>query len=236
MADLNNLFKNESLNMQNNIYEFERISEDVFGNESPESDYFFTGTGMIKDREIIEKLCDDLDYKRFKHTIGVAYTAANLAMYYGENVSKAYVAGLLHDCAKCISHREQIALCEKYNILLDEQEIRNPHLIHAKLGAFYASEKYNVNDEEIAEAIRKHTTGSVNMTRLEMIIFLADYIEPGRKFIDNLDEIRKQAYNSLEYAVRDTLLNTIDYLKLRNMEIHKNTLNAYEYYKSYTDD
>mgnify|MGYP004567336233 FL=1 len=130
--------------------------------------------------KILSYLKATLRPKRFRHTLGVAYTAANLAAVHNADEDKALLAGLLHDCAKFYETEEQITLCEKAGIPLTETERLNPALIHGKLGAFYAETKYQVDDEEILSAIRYHTTGHPDMTVLEKIIYLADYIEPGR--------------------------------------------------------
>ena len=132
-----------------------------------------------------------LDHKRYEHTIGVEYTAAALAMRYEECVKNAQLAGLLHDCAKCMSDTKRLSICKKYNISINEVEHRNPFLLHAKVGSFLAMEKYHVEDKDVINAILNHTTGRPRMSLLEKIIFVADYIEPGRKQAPNLKEIRK---------------------------------------------
>ncbi len=106
-----------------------------------------------------KKLQKKLDSDRYEHTIGVAYTAASLAMRYKYDVNKALIAGLLHDNAKCISYEKKIQLCEKYNIHLSEVEKENPALLHAKLGAFLAMHKFNITDKDIISSILYHTTG-----------------------------------------------------------------------------
>ena len=90
------------------------------------------------------------------------------------------LAGLLHDCAKCIPGENKIKMCEKYHLNVSEVERENPSLLHAKLGAFLAAKKYHIEDKEIINAIASHTTGHPHMTLLEKIIYIADYIEPGR--------------------------------------------------------
>ena len=129
------------------------------------------------------ELKKQLKKERYIHTIGVMYTAASIAMRYGEDIEKAMTAGLLHDCGKFAPAGEQIRLCKKYELPLKESELEMPALIHAKLGAYLAKEAYKVCDGEILNAILYHTTGRPDMTMLEKIVFLADYIEPGRKMI-----------------------------------------------------
>ena len=104
---------------------------------------------------ITEKLKKKLTPGRFTHTMGVAYTAACMAMRFGEDMEKAYIAGLLHDCAKCISDEEKIKKCEQNGIEISPSEYANPSLLHAKLGAWYAWNKYDIHDEQICSAIRQ---------------------------------------------------------------------------------
>lgn len=99
------------------------------------------------------------------------YTAASMAMRYGEDIEKAMTAGLLHDCGKFAPAGEQIRLCKKYGLSLKESEVEMPALIHAKLGAYLAKETYKVCDGEILNAILYHTTGRPDMTMLEKSSF-----------------------------------------------------------------
>ena len=99
--------------------------------------------------KISKKLMKELDEDRYRHTQGVMYTSAALAMRYGADLKKALLAGLLHDCAKCIPGHTKIKMCEKYNLEISEIERKNPSLLHAKLGAYLAKDKYDIEDEEI---------------------------------------------------------------------------------------
>ena len=178
-----------------------------------------------------KKLKKELDPERYAHTIGVAYMAAALAMRYETNVQQAQVAGLLHDCAKCIPNNKKIALCQKYNIQMTEIEIENPFLLHAKLGAFLAMDKYGITDKEITSAILNHTTGKPNMSLLDKIIFVADYIEPQRKKQPNLAEVRKLAFIDLDQALFRILEDTLAFLSTSSSKIDPMTEKTYQYYK-----
>lgn len=190
-----------------------------------------TNIADIDINKIKKQLQKDLDAKRYEHTLGVAYTAANLAMKYGVSIQKAYIAGLLHDCAKCFDNDKKISLCKKYKVKLSEGEINNPSLIHSKLGAAYTKEKYEIDDIEIMDAISFHTTGKPDMTTLEKIVFSADYIEPHRKQILGLDEIRSVIYNDLDEAVYLILMNTIRHLNKKEQYIDEVSMLAFDYYK-----
>lgn len=186
----------------------------------------------IHDFKSIKKtLSKQLEPKRYEHTIGVAHMAAALAMRYEVDMEKAYLAGLLHDCAKCIGTEEKIALCKKYKVELTKFEMDNPFLIHAKLGSCLAEKKYGVEEPDILSAIRYHTTGKPDMNMMEKIIFAADYIEPGRKPIPGLEEIRKKIFIDLDGAIVLILEGTMRHLKNREQPIDQTSIDAYEFYK-----
>lgn len=169
--------------------------------------------------------------QRYEHTLGVAYTAAALAMRYDVSMEAAQIAGLLHDCAKCISDEEKLFLCEKYQIDVTNIEHRNPYLLHAKVGTFLAEHDYGVEDYDILNAIRYHTTGRPNMSPLEKIIFVSDYIEPSRNHASNLTKIRKLSFINLDHALIQILTDTISYLKSNgNQEIDSLTEDTYRFY------
>lgn len=175
----------------------------------------------------------ELKPDRYDHTLGVAYTAASMAMVYGADVDKALIAGFLHDCAKCMSHEEQIAICEKNKIDITEVERKNHSLLHAKAGVYIARTKYDVYDTEILGAIRWHTTGKEDMSLLEKIVYIADFIEPNRKPIEGLEEIRKEAFTDIDKCLAHILHDSVIYLKTIGKEIDEMTTTAYEYYKKY---
>ncbi|MBQ9927767.1 MAG: bis(5'-nucleosyl)-tetraphosphatase (symmetrical) YqeK [Lachnospiraceae bacterium] len=175
----------------------------------------------------------NLDHKRFEHTLGVAYTAAALAMRYEVDILKAQTAGLLHDCAKCLSDEKRLSICEKHNIQMNEIEHNNPFLLHAKVGSYIAMKKFQIHDKDVINAILNHTTGRPGMSSLEKIIYIADYIEPGRKQAPNLAEIRKLAFQDLDLALVKILSDTLDYLKTTNTDIDPMTQQTYDYYKEF---
>ena len=171
-----------------------------------------------------------LDPKRYEHTLGVAYTAAALAMRHGADIRKAQIAGLLHDCAKCVEHKKKIRICEKHNIEINDIERKNPFLLHAKVGSYIAMRKYNVDDEDIIQAILNHTTGRPAMSLLEKIVYVADYIEPNRRQAPNLAKIRKRAFKDIDKALIMILQDILVYLDSLNSDIDPMTRQTYEYY------
>lgn len=170
------------------------------------------------------------DARRFEHTMGVEFTAAALAMRYDESIYDARAAGILHDCAKCISDEKRLAICDKNGIVVTDIERRNPFLLHGKAGAYLAEKKYGVKDQNIFNAIQFHTTGREAMSTLEKIIFVADYIEPGRKQAPNLDGIRKLAFVDIDRALLEILKDTLKYLKDSGGDIDPVTEETWRYY------
>ncbi|MCM1125082.1 MAG: bis(5'-nucleosyl)-tetraphosphatase (symmetrical) YqeK [Lachnospiraceae bacterium] len=187
-------------------------------------------------KKIRKKMEKTLDAKRFEHTLGVAYTAASLAMRYEEDVNRALTAGLLHDCAKCISNEKKIAVCEKHNIPINDVERENPFLLHAKVGSYLAMKQFNIHDQDIINAILNHTTGRPGMSLLEKIVYVADYIEPGRKQAPNLQLIRKTAFRDLDKALIQILGDTLKYLKSSGIPIDTMTQKTYDFYVKHHAD
>ena len=181
--------------------------------------------------KIRRKLMAELDKNRYEHTLGVMYTAASLAMRYDADIDKALLSGLLRDCAKCIPADTKIKMCDKYHLSVSEVEKANPSLLHAKLGAFLAAKKYHVEDRDILNAIASHTTGHPQMTLLEKIIFIADYIEPGREELPNMAEVRKLAFDDIDTCLYRILEDTLIYLNSKNMPIDIMTEKTFLYYK-----
>lgn len=195
---------------------------------------------LTKLRKKMEKT---LEPKRYEHTLSVAYTAANLAAVHGVDVEKALVAGMLHDCTKCFSHKKQIALCEKNSVQLSELEAEeNSTLLHAKSGCVLAREEYGITDEDILNAICYHTTGRPQMSPLEKIIYIADYMEPGRHHMkrfgsgapmERLTRIRQMAYRNLDETLCNILSDTLAYLQEKGYRVDSMTQKTYEYYRHY---
>ena len=177
---------------------------------------------------------DSLKAKRCAHVLGTAATAVKLAEKYGVDVHRAEVAGLLHDCTKKLSMPEQLALCEKYGIALDELEKKALKLLHAKTGAALARDVFGV-DDEIYNAILWHTTGKPDMTVLEKVIYLADFIEPTRDF-PGVDALRRTVWEDLDRGLLMGLEMTVEEMEEMGNPIHVNTLAARDYLKGKTNE
>ena len=196
-------------------------------------------TDLKKLRKAMEK---ELHAKRYEHTLSVAYTAASLAMIHDVEPNKALIAGMLHDCAKCLSNKKLISICEKNDLPISETELQNPAaLLHAKVGSFLAKEKYEIEDDDILNAIRYHTTGRPDMSKLEKILYIADYIEPGRKHASNLPQIRRMAFQDLDGTLFKILEDTLSHLNsvsghlderaLKTGPLDPMTQDTYNFYK-----
>ena len=181
--------------------------------------------------KIQHTLKKELDENRYHHTLGVMYTSASMAMRYDVDVQKALYAGLLHDCAKCIPSDKKIRLCEKYGLPVSSVEKENPSLLHARLGAYLAHEKYGVKDEEIIYAIESHTTGRPGMSMLEKIVYIADYIEPGRRELPNMADVRQLAFRDIDECLYRILKDSLVYLDSKNITVDPMTQRTYDYYK-----
>ena len=185
--------------------------------------------------EMIRTIQKELKYPRFIHTLGVAFTATSLAARYGADIRKAETAGILHDCAKYLDVAQMERLCINAGIPISMIESGNGSLLHSKAGCVLARDKYGVEDPEILNAIAWHTTGKPDMTLLEKILFIADYIEPGRDKAPHLDSIRAAAFDDLDTALRMILKDTLEYLRKDGKPIDEMTQKTYDFYRENPD-
>ena len=182
---------------------------------------------LVKIQEKLKKVQNE---RRYEHTLGVAYTATCLAYRYGEDPEKARLAGLLHDCAKHLSGEKALEMCAKYDLPVNNIEKNNPFLLHGKVGALIAQKKFNVDDEDILNAITYHTTGRPGMSLLEKIIYVSDYIEPNRDFASNLDTVRNLAFENLDMALVKILEDILKHLLDKNLPTDPMTQKTFDYY------
>lgn len=170
-----------------------------------------------------------LKHRRIPHVLGTEQEAIRLAERYGADVEKARAAALLHDCTKKLDMPAQLALCEQYGIELDELEQKALKLLHSKTGAAIARDVFGV-DDDIYSAIWYHTTGHAHMTKLEKIIYLADYIEPSRDF-PGVDTLRKVCYEDLDKGLLLGLEMTIEEMTAMGNPVHRATVEARDWLK-----
>lgn len=184
---------------------------------------------IIEYRKTLEK---DLDQNRFEHSLGVEYTSACLAFIHGCDVTNARIAGLLHDCAKCIPHSEQIRIMDKAGQPPLKEELDNQSLLHSKCGAIIAHDKYDIDDPDILNAIRFHTVGRPNMSLLEKIVYVADFIEPTRKELKIMERVRKAAFIDIDQALLWIMESVRDYVVSKGFEPAPSSIAAHDYYKN----
>lgn len=175
-----------------------------------------------------EKAHAMLKPSRVAHVAGCEAEAVRLAHRWGEDPESAAEAGILHDITKKLVLSDQLILCRKYGIINDNEEERNFKLLHAKTGAAIARTLFGVCDE-VYNAIRWHTTGKPDMTLLEKIIYLADYIEPNRDF-PGVEELRRLAYADIDRAMALGLEMSLDDIRSGGQEPYKDTVEAFEWY------
>lgn len=173
----------------------------------------------------------NVDEERLLHSLGCAQTAVELAQKFGVDEKRAYVAGLLHDCAKCLEKDKLVELAKEIEGL-KEDERSNVKVIHAPVSAYLAKEEFGVEDEEILSSIRWHTLGKVNMSLFEKIIFLADKIEPNTRDLDFRDRAmlylqEENPENGLNRAILLCYKETIKSLVVRNLKICQDTIEIY---------
>ena len=167
--------------------------------------------------------------KRIAHVAGCESEAVSLARRWGADEELAAEAAILHDITKRLSLKEQLILCEKYDIITDTLEAKSEKLLHSKTGAAVAADLFGVS-AQVENAIRWHTTGKPDMTRLEKIIYLADYIEPTRDF-EGVETLRALAYENLDKALVLGFEMSLEDLKSYGVPPHKNTIDALEHYR-----
>lgn len=175
--------------------------------------------------KIKKRLKNRLTEKRYIHSLGVQESAIKLAKEYNVSIEKASIAGLVHDCAKNLNDDILLKYAAKFDILVDGVFAHQIGLLHGCIGAEIAKREFGIVDIEILNAIRFHTTGKENMSKLEKIIYLADYIEPNRKF-DGVEQLREIALSNLNKAILMAFDKTINYVILKGELLHPTTIVA----------
>ena len=184
----------------------------------------------LPDRELRACSYSMIRAKRIAHVQGTEEEAVRLAQRWGADEEKARRGAILHDCTKYLTMEEQLQLCRKYGIVLDDLEQQAVKLLHAKTGACVARDVYGVSDD-VYEAIFWHTTGKADMTLLEKILYIADYMEPNRDF-PGVERLRTLAYQDLDQAVLAGCEMSIQEMKDRGLPVHPNTVRARDWLRS----
>ena len=179
---------------------------------------------MICTDEMRRDILSRLSAYRLKHTLGCEKAARKLAKKYGEDEEKCAFAMLLHDITKEYSKEEQLNLCEKYGIIPKDMEKQEWKILHGKTAAAIAVHEYGA-PQDVADAIAYHTTGRGNMTKIDKIVYLADYIEENRDF-EGVKTARKLANRDLDKALRYCFDSSLRDLVRRGKKIHVDTVEA----------
>lgn len=178
---------------------------------------------MWNESQMIQYLHENLTDNRFKHSISVRDEAVRLAKHYGCNKEKAALAGLLHDCAKHLKNHEILQEINKRRVNIDEVSLKNPQLMHGLVASFIVSDLMGIKDSDIINAIKYHTTGKSDMSVLEKIIYMADYVEPLRNF-PGVDKLREVVYQDLDKSMLLSFNQTINYVIERGQLLHIDTI------------
>ncbi len=175
--------------------------------------------------KIKKNLKKTLDKRKYKHSINVAETAEKLAVRFDNNPKKAYLAGLIHDIARNINEEQLLAIADNNNLINHPVEYNIPIVLHANVGAFIAKTRLKIKDDDVIDAVEKHTVAAPDMSDLAKIIYLADIIEPDRKF-DGLENLRKLSLKDLDKAYLQALDKSIIYIIKKGTLIHPYTIEA----------
>lgn len=178
--------------------------------------------------EILKWLKENLNEERYLHTLGTAQCAKELAQKFNLDEEKAYLAGLLHDCAKCFSNEKLLEII-RLHLHVEECEMLNYKTLHAPVSAYIAEKQFNITDKEILSAIRWHTLGRMDMSEFEKIIFLADKIEPNTRDKDYSNKIKNilNDENGIDKALLVCYKETIKSLVKRDLKICILTIEIY---------
>lgn len=172
-----------------------------------------------------KRLINSIGLDRYHHSLRVLETATSLGKIYNVDLDKIRVASILHDCGKFQNIRNLLKMASKFDIILDNVMEHNLELIHGPLGSRIAEIEYGIKDIEILNAIKYHTTGREDMTMLDKIIYISDYIEPKRSF-QGVEEVRKMAFKNIERSILLAMEGTIKFLIENEKLIHLDTIKA----------
>lgn len=176
-------------------------------------------------KEIIRPFLSD---KRFRHSVYVAEECVALASRYGVDEKKAETVGLLHDIMKELPKEEQLKMLEESGIILTDEERDTPKLWHAKCGYLYMKQVLHIEDEEMLHAVLYHTTARADMTQLDKVLFVADYISMDRDY-EGVEKLRDFARESLDRAVLEGLIFSIQSLTAEHRTVHSDSIKAYNW-------
>ena len=181
---------------------------------------------MMNQEEIRAHLKGVLTQKRYDHSLAVADEAVRLARMWGADTEKAFLAGLVHDCCKDTLANILLQTADEFGIMISDLEKAAPKLLHAKIGSVFLQRVYGIEDEDIALAVRYHTTARENMSLLEKVLYLADFTSADRDY-PGVEEMRAAVDRDMKEAMIIALTFTVSELAEKQSPIHPDTLAAY---------
>lgn len=190
--------------------------------------YIYEDLNYFDINKIKKDLKEKLSKNRYEHSLRVADYCKRLAVIYKVDENRAYLSGLVHDCAKNLEEFYMLNKRLNSDIIFDTEERDNENLKHAPIGAVVCKDLYGIFDEEILSAVRYHTTAKENMTLLEKILFISDKIEPDRKY-DTVDELRRLADFDIDRAIVKFLNDSFEYLEKKSQKVHHLSVKARDY-------
>ncbi|MBI5416652.1 bis(5'-nucleosyl)-tetraphosphatase (symmetrical) YqeK [Candidatus Poribacteria bacterium] len=178
--------------------------------------------------EIQRWLKEKMDENLYNHSLAVAELAVEIAKRYGADAEKAELAGLIHDCAKTYTPKDQLDFTKAFNITLDDVEKNNPSLLHALVSAEIFEKKFGTVHSSVKRAVKLHTTGDANMEILEKIIYVADSLEPNRHY-PGLVQIREKVRRDLDYTLYLVIQRKLQHTMEKRAQIHPKTITAWNW-------
>lgn len=180
--------------------------------------------------QYIKVLKDSMSSYRWQHSLGVAKTAKELALFWGADPEKAWLAGIFHDYARELPENQLIKIALEQGVSVLGEERANPVVLHAPVGAFLVNKELGITDPEILSAISKHTVGGESLSLLDKIIFLADMIEENREW-SGVEKLRAMVYQDVDQTLKEAIEGTIDFLQEKGQKVHPLTLVTYKQLK-----
>lgn len=184
---------------------------------------------MVAETKILAALNARLTPERCAHTLRVANLAESLAKTVGADPRKARLAGLFHDIGRSVKPSQLLAEAKRYGIAVDSIQEKEPHILHADVGAAIARNEFGVDDSETLQAIARHTLGSPEMSLLDKVLYLADHLEPGRNLPWSKALIAR-AKSDLDGAVGEVAKRTLEFVRSKNGALHPRTVDTWNRY------
>jgi predicted HD superfamily hydrolase involved in NAD metabolism len=184
---------------------------------------------FIKSGVLLRRIERLLDKNRFLHSLGVCHTMLLLAGRFDVDSGRAFIAGLLHDCGRCVPESRMKERLSESHFGMPDEDADFPKIWHARLGALMLAEDFAIDDPKIQRAVYVHPTGAPVMSKLAKLLFIADYIEPCRSF-NGVASLRNMAFIDLERSFCLILKNKMNHVLKQGFLLHPDSRRAFDYY------